>query len=141
LYERVTARTVRLVGRRLVVAVALLALIPAAADGAAPVTPQKLYQRLLVTPFPDAQLPTDFSSAKVGRSKPSSHAEKYHVVGAVEVDFDGPDVVDGILYGLFPTAAAGSVAQATANLGRLASSYVVDAICRWSQSARTASKG
>jgi hypothetical protein len=71
LYERVTARTVRTVGRRLLVDVALFALISAAAGGAAPVTPQKLYQRLLVTPFPDAQLPSDFSSAKARLSRPS----------------------------------------------------------------------
>lgn len=82
------------------------AVILAGAAGAAAPSPHALYQRLLIRSFPDSQLPSGFFSAKVGLSKPSKNATKLHVVGEVEVDVDGPDVADALLYVIFPTRSA-----------------------------------
>jgi len=64
-------------------------------------TPQSLYSALLTKPFPDSQLPSGFSSARVTMLTPSSGARRYHPVGEVAVAVDGPDPDDGFSYGIF----------------------------------------
>jgi hypothetical protein len=68
-------------------------------------TPQQLYTRLLSTAFADSELPSGFFSAKVSLTNPSSAAKKRHVVGEVEVDIDGPDAADAIVFYVFPNKA------------------------------------
>lgn len=87
-------------GALLVAAGALATLALAAAP-----SPSKLYQSLLITPYPDSQLPSSFSSAKVSLQNPSSTARHYHVVGEVNVAVDGPDPDDGIGFDVYPTRA------------------------------------
>jgi hypothetical protein len=83
-----------------------LALLPAcaaiAASATAALSPPKLYQALLTRPFPDSQLPSGFSSAKVGVQQPNKNGLRYHVVGEVAVSIDGPDPDDGIEFIVFP---------------------------------------
>lgn len=79
----------------------------------AAISPTKLYAALLTKSYPDSQLPNGFLSAKVGISSPSKAAKKLHVVGEVEVDVDGPDPDDGLLYVIFP-----KVSEAKADLAR-----------------------
>lgn len=67
--------------------------------------PRALYNALLTRPFPNAQLPTGFANAKVGLLKPGDTGRKHHVVGEVQIDVDGADALDEIVYLVFPTAA------------------------------------
>lgn len=60
--------------------------------------PAALYMKLLTTPFAASAMPAGFFNAKVSLSKLSSTQQKRHAVGAVEVDIDGPDTTDGIIY-------------------------------------------
>lgn len=71
---------------------------------AALASPMHLYTALLTTSYPDSQLPTGFSTAKVSVAKPDK-AKKHHVVGEVEVDINGPDVYDLVIYAVFPNPA------------------------------------
>ena len=64
----------------------------------------RLYIALLTTSFADSELPTGFSSAKVGLSTSSQNGLRYHVVGEVAVNISGPDTVDAILYYVYPNA-------------------------------------
>jgi hypothetical protein len=89
---------------RMVVVATSLALV-LAAGAAAAISPHAVYEHLLTTSFPDSQLPSGFSNARVGISTPGKPARSHHVVGEVEVDVDGPDVQDGIFYEVFPTRA------------------------------------
>jgi hypothetical protein len=75
---------------------------------------KSLYTALLTTAYPDAQLPSGFSSAKVSLSTPSKQGQKYHVVGEISVAVDGPDPNDGIFYYVFPnvTDAMGDLTNA-----------------------------
>ena len=59
------------------------------------------YKSLLASAYPDTALPAAFSSAKVAAAAPPNGA-----VGAVEVDVDGPDPKDGVLFVVFKTPAA-----------------------------------
>jgi hypothetical protein len=93
------------VRRQATLILAALAICVATAGATAAPSPQKLYTRLLTTPFPDSQLPQGFTSAKVGYVRPNSQALKYHIVGEVAVMVTGPDAVDGIIFEIFPTAA------------------------------------
>jgi hypothetical protein len=77
-----------------------------ASTATAAASPQRLYTSLLITPFPDPQLPSGFDTARVTllKPKPSGNAMRHHVVGEVAVDMNGPDPDDGIFYVVFPTA-------------------------------------
>jgi hypothetical protein len=68
-------------------------------------SPQALYIALVTTAYPDSQLPSGSSSAKVSVFTPSGRARKYHVVGDVYVTISGPDPDDGILYLVFANRA------------------------------------
>ncbi len=85
--------------RRLLVIAALVAGVFAATASA---SPKSLYTALLTTAYPDSQLPSGFSSAKVSLEQPSSKAKGHHVVGEVGVAVDGPDPDDAIFYAVFP---------------------------------------
>jgi hypothetical protein len=102
-------------------AVAVAVAVLAAAAFAATVTkgPAALYRALLTTSFPDSQLPSGYFSAKVSLSEPSKNAKRYHAVGEVEVDVDGPDPNDAIVYYVFrnPTNAWGDFTHPTATAG------------------------
>jgi hypothetical protein len=75
----------------------------AVAAGSAFGLPQGLYTALLTTSYRDSELPSGFFTAKVSLSKPQSPAKSHHVVGEVEVDVNGPDPTDAILYAVFPS--------------------------------------
>lgn len=83
--------------RRNLAAAAVLALSIAATASA---SPKGLYQNLLTSPFPDSALPSGFSSAKIGVSALDATDRKFHVVGAVQVEINGPDVGYAIVYGV-----------------------------------------
>lgn len=76
--------------------------VVAAATAAPTISPAKLYQALLTKPYPDSQLPSNFTSAKVGLTNPSKSGIRYHAVGEVAVAVDGPDPDDGIGFNVFP---------------------------------------
>jgi len=67
--------------------------------------PQRLYQALLTTAVPEAQLPSGFTSPRTSLYQPSSLATKHHVVGGVEIDLDANGGDAGIVYLVFATRA------------------------------------
>jgi hypothetical protein len=73
-----------------------------AATAAAALSPTRLYQALLTKPYPDSQLPSGDTSAKVGLATASKSGLRYHVVGEVTVAVDGPDPDDGVGFDVFP---------------------------------------
>ena len=79
---------------------ALLAGVLAATASA---SPKALYTALLTTAYPNSQLPSGFSSAKVGLEQPTSKAKSHHVIGEVSVSVNGPDAQDVVFYAVFPT--------------------------------------
>jgi hypothetical protein len=85
-----------------IVAIGAAVCVVAAATAAPAISPAKLYQALLTRPYPDSQLPSGFTSAKVGLSTPSKTGLRYHAVGEVTVAVDGPDPDDGLGFNVFP---------------------------------------
>jgi hypothetical protein len=67
------------------------------------------YKSLLASAYPDTALPAAFSSAKVAAAAPPNGA-----VGAVEVNVDGPDPKDGVLFVVFKTPAGAAAGLAAA---------------------------
>jgi hypothetical protein len=95
--------------------------VAAVAASSAFASPSGLYTALLTTSYRDSELSSDFSAAKVSLLKPTNHAKSHHVVGEVEVDLNGPDPGDAILYAVFPSAhdARADLAQKPVNGGHL----------------------
>jgi hypothetical protein len=111
---------------RLVLDLAIVACalaVVSAADAAK--SPQALYTALLTTPWPDSQLPSDFFSAKVSLSHPTKQGAKYHEIGEVDVEVDGPDPDDAASFYVFPTAALARGDMAHPNLGTLNNARVM----------------
>lgn len=102
----------------IVLALAALAVASSAAATLAS-SPQALYTALLTKPFPDSQLPSGFSSARVTMQTPSSGARRYHPVGEVAIAVDGPDPNDGLSYSIFTsrTNALGDLSHPTFGSG------------------------
>ena len=71
----------------------------------------------LAKAYPDSQLPSGFSSAKVSRANPSSAAVRHHAVGEVAIAVKGPDPGDFIFYVIFSKPAEAGIDLAEARLG------------------------
>jgi hypothetical protein len=88
----------------------LVAAVLAGAGSASTAT--DLYKALRTAPYPDTALPAAFSSAKVLTKPPGSSARADGAVGVVEVDTNGPDPSDGVLFVVYASQGNASLADA-----------------------------
>src|SRR5262249_8900276 len=93
-------------GLGLVVLAALLAAVGAAS------TATDLYRALRTTAYPDTALPAALSSAKVVTKTPGSASRAHGAVGVVEVDTDGPDPLDGVVFVVYGSQGAPALGDA-----------------------------
>jgi len=101
LAKRGDARSLQRWRLSLLAALAVALLSALVASSAIAATPRTLYTALLTTAYPDSQLPSGFSSAKISLQTPGKNATHYHAVGEVAVEVLGPDPNDGIGYVVF----------------------------------------
>jgi hypothetical protein len=80
---------------------ALLLVSAVSPAGRAAPGPAALYSVLLAKPIPQSQLPAVFVAEKPRAKPPTAVARAHHVVGDVEIDFNGGRA--WVLYGVFRT--------------------------------------
>jgi hypothetical protein len=85
---------------------ALLGILVVSSAGARPASSgQALYTNLLKQPYPNSALPSGYHSAEVSKTAASKLSVSHHVIGDIAVEVIGPDVTQGLVYYVFPTAA------------------------------------
>jgi hypothetical protein len=82
---------------------ATVAPTPTRATG--PATAQQLFDALLDSEFAVSDLPRGFTSPETSEGNAGAGPESHKVLGQVDIDMDGPDAFDAILFLVYPTDA------------------------------------